>query len=315
MVADASVPLPKSLVARNRRRRLSSHVYTLATLVVALALFGGMLGAYHPALDTLGAFRLQAMAALAAALVMASITQRFMPGLVAAVAFTAGLASVFPWIKGPSVDAPAVTLLQANLLRYNEASPELVAAIRESGADLVTVQEVSESNIGVLDALGRYYPHQMYCEGAVGSGLAVLSKSPIGSGVSCDEDARLTGVEVETSGGPLAVYAFHAYWPWPYGHQEQFARAVKGLGEKDMPMVIGGDFNMTPWSHAVGEFARATNTEVTAGLSPTIALAAGLASLRIDHVLCPKGWACEAETLNLPGSDHLGLLTRMAPAT
>ncbi len=90
---------------------------------------------------------------------------------------------------------------------------------------------------------------------------------------------------------------------------------LPALASVARPVLVGGDFNMVPWSHTLARFAQATGTERAGSILYTLPLAGGWVALPIDHVLVPRGMG-RSGTRRLPllGSDHHGVLAGFALA-
>lgn len=210
-------------------------------------------------------------------------------------------------------------LYQKNLLfRLADAAP-VAEDILASVADFVTLQELHSRNRSILGALRQAYPHQQLCPFAAVGGVAVLSRWPATDVAPlCGEGNGWAAMQVETPDGPMWVLSVHLHWPFPYGQSAQLQRILPALGSLNGPAVVGGDFNMVPWSYAVAAVGRATGTQSAGLVGGTFAfsyhregrnLAAWMPLLPIDHVLVPvEGGPISLEKRPQLGSDHHGLL-------
>ena len=86
------------------------------------------------------------------------------------------------------------------------------------------------------------------------------------------------------------------------------------------PLIVAGDFNAAPWSWVVARAAEVTGTDVLGGTRVTWkgSYRTPFGPLpepwghQIDQILLSEGiGVASVETLDLPGSDHLGLLLRL----
>ncbi|MDJ0827873.1 MAG: endonuclease/exonuclease/phosphatase family protein [Rhodobacter sp.] len=279
--------------------------------LASLALAASHLGALHALGDSLAVFRLH-FVALAAALALAlAVTGRRVGLVLAVAAVLGGGQAVWGWVWSPGgAGAGTLTVYQKNL-SFRLADPEAVAAdILAAGPDIVTLQEVTGRTAAVLDALAESYPTQLRCPFAAVGGVAVASRFPAvpGSG-TCAEGQGLAALRVETPSGPVTLASLHLHWPWPYRQRDQLRRLLPHLAALTGPVVLGGDFNMVPWSHTVRRVEAATGALRTGPARPSFPRWSWL-PLPIDHVLAPGGTG-QTQIRPRLGSDHRGLLARV----
>jgi endonuclease/exonuclease/phosphatase (EEP) superfamily protein YafD len=227
---------------------------------------------------------------------------------VAVAAFVTTLPRATPAPSGGQV----VRVYQKNLLSLLTNPRKLVADIRGSGADIVTLEEVTSHNKHLIDALKDLYPSQTYCPGRLSGGQAVLSKYPaVGPTIPCEDSRDAAGMLVDTGRYRIWAVAIHLPWPWPYGQAEQVDAVDKLLGTLTQPIVLGGDFNMVPWANSVARIERAGSMVLAGDAGPSFKLPDLPLSIPIDHVLMPEGSrAAHSELRPAFGSDHLGVLSR-----
>lgn len=272
----------------------------------ASVLLAGFGGALHPALDSLALLRIPAAAGcLIFALLLARPRAVVWSGVgvSGSVLIVLGAARI---MAGP--EGQGITIYQKNLWAGNVASRALIADIRDSGADLVMLQEVSDRNVALLAQLEEEYPHQQFCRFSAWSGMAVLSRFPAVAEGICSEGRGMAGLRVEGPDGPFWALSIHLHWPWPHGQARQVDRLLPQLQALEGPVVIGGDFNMVSWAHSVRSIAAATETQRVGQRLPTI-FPRG-APLPIDMVFAPTPGRNERRPQF--GSDHYGIVARVA---
>ncbi|MDX2482774.1 MAG: endonuclease/exonuclease/phosphatase family protein [Pseudodonghicola sp.] len=283
---------------------------------VALAALAGVVlgygGVLHPAGDSLAVFRVP-LAGLAGLMLLLLRRPRRRVLLGLAVVVLALVPRFWALVPG-SAPAPAVlTIYQKNLL-FNRPDPKpLVADILARSPDIVTLQEVSEQNRPVLEALRQEYPYQQYCDYRAVGGPAVLSRWPAVPGSALCAYG-LSALQVETPAGPVWVVALHLRWPWPYGQAAQLDGLEPVLSALSGPKVIGGDFNSVAWSHAVTRVARASGTRRVGREAVSFALPYGGFGVGIDHVLASGAQPGTIQVLERLGSDHRGVLAQVSVA-
>ena len=291
--------------ASRMRSALRGSGWLVAALCGAV-LLAGFGGALHPALDSLALLRIPAaIGCLVFTLALARPRALVLlaAGLSASVLIVLGAARI---MAGP--EGLGIRVYQKNLWAGNVASRALVADIRQSGADLVMLQEVSDRNFPLLALLEDDYPHQHFCRFSAWSGMAVLSRFPaIGEGI-CSDGRGMAGLRVEGPDGPFWALSIHLHWPWPHGQARQVERLLPQLQALDGPVIIGGDFNMVPWGQSVRSIAAATGTGRVGQRLPTI-FPYG-APLPIDMVYAPTPGRIDRRPQF--GSDHYGVVARLA---
>jgi endonuclease/exonuclease/phosphatase (EEP) superfamily protein YafD len=205
----------------------------------------------------------------------------------------------------------AVSVLSFNNMLINRNSRMLERYIRRKQADIVVLIEIGSSKKPLLRRLKKLYPYQKHCAGVKKCHIAVLSKYRFVAG----------GLQTFNPGSPpyvwvrlgpkmsgLTVVATHLIRP-PYlklqlGHVNGlsgFVRNIKG------PVIVAGDFNLTPWSYLFRKFARQGKLTAVTGVSPTWPVwFANLAQFPIDHMFVTPGIKTRLITTGVRlGSDHL----------
>lgn len=275
-----------------------------------LALSGGYLGALHPLGDSLAVFRVPfAGGAIVFAFLLRHDVRAALFGLLASVVML-GM-----WLGhsggGQDLTAPELTLYQQNLLWRNAGNARLVAAIRDSGADLVTLEEVSDQNLPILQSLQPDYPVQHVCAFRKVGRVAVLARGLRATQrLTCAEDLGLAAMEVEGPKGRFWVAALHLPWPWPHEQAAHVERIVAELTALEGPMILAGDFNAVAWSHTVKRIGAAGGMARVGPYGATFELPPLGYPIGIDHVLAPKGLGVIERQPKL-ASDHHGLLARL----
>lgn len=291
-------------------RRFLYGLIWLSALAAVLAFAFGFAGRLHPAGDSFAVFRLYFAGAAAVFLfVLGLVGSRVAWGACATILLFA-TPTALSYLRFGEARGGNAAIYQKNLY-FRGYSPELIAEdILNSGADIVTLQELSQSNKVVLDLLRSTYPTQAYCSFNAIGGTAVLSRWPAKDGeVVCSEQRGLTAVELDVPGhGPIWAVSLHLHWPWPYGQAKHVRALLPQLAGLEGHVVIGGDFNMVPWGSSVMQIETATRTEHVGPTSVTLRRAGRFALLPIDHVLLPQGWRAALEIRPELGSDHRGVL-------
>lgn len=292
------------------------------TLLSAAALAASHAGTHLPAGDALAAGRLQ-LALVTFVLGLATLLRkrRMADRLFGAAAMTAALISGLGAARAFLPDGTAAAragaaefrIYQKNLLSHAWPRRPLAEAIVASGAEIVTLQEVSDHNRRFMGTLWQAYATQQVCETAHRGAIAVLSHwRAVPGSAECGSGYALIQL-VPPQGAPFWVVALHLRWPWPADRQHPQSQAIAArVAALDGPVVLSGDFNMQPWGASVRRIAQAAGARLVRPSFVTFTEPSPLLLLSIDHVLLPEGWTGTAKAQPLMGSDHLGLLVGVA---
>ncbi|EBA11403.1 endonuclease/exonuclease/phosphatase family protein [Roseobacter sp. CCS2] len=264
-----------------------------------LAVLFGFAGALHPAFDSLSLLRLP-LAVLCLLVLVFPMGVRLRLMLAAAVLLGAG--TTVPMLVG-TADADDLRIYSKNMWFGNRELDALAADIRDSGADVVTLQEVSPTNRPMLADLRDIYPHQHLCSFSGWNGIAVLSREPIVQ-TKCSHRRAVAAAQINMGQGPVWVASVHLSWPFPYGNARSAEVASDVLETLESPVVMAGDFNIFPWAQSVQSMQHAAALRVAQPVRPTFDLRG--VPLLLDHVHAPGGGT--AQYRGLLGSDHLGVL-------
>ncbi|MBL8145642.1 MAG: endonuclease/exonuclease/phosphatase family protein [Anaerolineae bacterium] len=204
------------------------------------------------------------------------------------------------------------------------AKPDrLTAALRDSSADIIGLEELSEEQAAALEAgLADLYPWRvLFGRGIPGKGI--LSRFPIHDQKQLSFHPKRPDLhaQVEREGGLMHVIVVH---PPPPAPQEINARArqmaeISKLVNLPDPVVLMGDMNMTHWQQAYHELLNAglldAFAEAGRGSSLTFPTRRGslplLPMIRLDYIFhSTELTALEAWVGADGGSDHLPLFAR-----
>ena len=293
------------------------RIVRVAGIAAILLLALGWLGALHPAFDSIGHFRVHMLvgAAFVFLILLALRAWGITFALVAAAAVSVAL--MHPALPGlaPEGGSADFTVAQQNLLYINVLPEQAAAVLERSGADVLLLQEVTGPNDGILARLLAAYPAQTVCPFRNLRAVAIVSRRPFAAAPSCLEGHGLVTAPVAVGGRTVTFASLHASWPWPRDQWSNLPALEPRLRALGGPLVLGGDFNATPWSAFVRRVADAADAQIVSGFRFTfnlLVLPQGdtrFGGLPIDHVLhSPDLVPSGADLLPHAGSDHLGTL-------
>ena len=298
-----------------RGLRVLAHVVLWSALALIAASFAGAL---HGLGDSLAVFRHWfAVAAAAAAMVLLRgrlriATAALLAGFLVAAPIMAGWFG--DWLGARSgtgaTGGGRYSFYQKNLLYNGTDRQAIIDDILQATPDFVSMQEISDANLEIYEALAARYPSRILCSFRGVGRVAILSRFPL-----VDGQARCLGrqgpaaIRVRTPDGPVWALALHLSWPFPRPQAAQVAAMLPLLRALERPIVLGGDFNMVPWSNTMRQIQRATGTKRAGAVVFTFRHKLWPLWLPIDHVLVPSGRG-RLERRPLAGSDHYGILLR-----
>lgn len=235
-----------------------------------------------------------------------------------------GLALPLPWLlaspEAPRLEraTPVLSLASANVHIDNPSTQPLANWLARAQPDVVLLQEVTPRYASELGRL-TIYPYRKLAAQESPFGIALLSRYPLSEVVVHQDDDGVQTLEarVELNGRMVALAAMHPMPPVSddYRRSRDFklaaqARAAQG---SNLPAIVAGDLNTTPWS-----------TALTVGVAPTLkramplaptwpSLGAGMMGIPIDQILLSRHWAViSSEQGPDIGSDHLPVLVKLA---
>lgn len=314
------------------RTALSSLMFAFASLCAAAALVAHG-GRWHPRLDVLSHFApiwlLGGLLVLAASPISPPGHNRTINLMAGAVAVLAALGLVAPeYLRPMSARAPADAPRQLKLVQFNNKAErtrtkEAADWIVAEKADVVVLEEASPFLVQALRDRG-YHAACGRCS------VAILSRAiPVATDVP-QVDIR-TGARAPTaratfapSDGGYSVVGVHYVWP-TYGdmQQRQGRRLARVLAELPSErLILAGDFNSTPWSHARRAEDKLFGLERRTKALFSWPTGEGMPPwwritpfLPIDHVYAGKDW----KTVSVKrgpklGSDHFPVVVVLALA-
>ncbi len=288
-----------------------------------LALIGVVLGYGGPVfhgLDLLGHFRLHLLIVAVVLFLLALSLRRIGAIWRAAAAAVFALAGLSPLWEGPvaTADGPALTVLTANLRYDNPQAAEMLATLVAANADILVTNETTTATLDGANPLSALYPHRLSLKtrGRI-LRTVIWSKYPTSDGALFLEDkvgptGALAVVELP-NGRRVSVLGLHLAHALP-GNQRRQIEALDAItAEVPRPLIVLGDFNAAPWSHALRKIESLTGTKRVPGYRITwrgeyptpVGPIPALMGHAIDHVLLSPGMAAETvKLIPIPGSDH-----------
>ena len=265
--------------------------------------------------------------AVVAGTLVALIGRRWILAGVSALVLAAGAFAYAPlYVPDAAPEEPEgvrLRVMQANLMIGLADPTVVVGQAREGSVDIVTIQELTDASVvGLRDAgMEELFPYS-YLQPHVtgGGGAGIYSRYPISGNRELDGYGPVNlATQVEVPGSePISLLAVHpgpAYitpadiWTAELDTLRDDLEAVSVSG----PVIVSGDFNTTYSHKKFRNLLDAGYSDAAAqlgkGLIPTYPTDKGTpAVVGIDHILTNTGHARSLERIDLPGSDHHGLI-------
>ena len=159
-------------------------------------------------------------------------------------------------------EAPRLHLLSFNLNKNNQHTDNIIRIVRDSGADVVAIQELSTwAADGFNNQLADLYPYRALHPQSDFSGQGILSRYPLSADEYWQINLGHQSLQLDWNGRPIAFYNVHPIHPLRGLHFDAQARTeeiddvLRRTETVTDPLLIAGDFNMTNLSD---DYARVT---------------------------------------------------------
>lgn len=327
------------------KRPIWQRVIGAVMLVVAVlaggAMLAGRLGDVWWFFDLFAPFQMQyTIALIVAALGLAAARLRRAAGVVAIVAVI-GVARIAPLYIAPAGQASesveSITLMHFNVGIENHRFNDIIAALDASGADLVTIQELSTGlDRAITRRSQRYRPLLTQPrDHAFGQGVYIRRSGRLNEAIESAEATHIpparnvpvTEVTLDLDGKRLTLLAVHTFAPvTPKMHRlretmmrqlGQRAAVARADGES---LIIVGDMNATPWCSAYRQMMRPgglVDSQRGFGYQPTWTFPGTFIgkplTIPIDHCLHTPDLTTVSRGVGPSlGSDHRAILVTLA---
>ena len=286
-----------------------------AGLVCSLVSLGATLSAHHLIFDLLAHFRIQYIVLIFGVLCLSLGRRQFWKGL--ALVFCLSVHTFYVVRSqlplGPVVDtdSPSIRVMSSNLLASNTEYHEHVRYIRDVDPDVIVFQEYTSAWAEALSSALSEYEHKVSVSLESPFGIALFSKLPIiRSNLDASNNTHRPGIDsvVSTASGTLRIIGAHP--PPPVSQQlyeernAQLQALANVTNSEDLPLVVLGDLNITPWSAHFREFVeigRLRDGRRGFGILPTWPAGFLVLQIPIDHVIVNDG----VVVLDMGSSDKL----------
>lgn len=298
------------------------------TVIVWLAQLAGLFSRAAWPFDLFAHFRVQYAVLFVVLALTLLILRRWMFALVALAGFGVSIVPMMaylPRLSGATASAaangPTFRLLSFNVWFRNPDMATTAAYIEQSQADAVVLLELTPPQAEALRSLLPSYPHFHIEPSRMGA--AVFTKWPVLAAESmplAKDGAIAARVQIDWHGTPVTVLGVHLNWPLgPRNSQfrnEELAGVVAFSKSQREPLIVAGDFNLTPWSQYFSDALEQSGLHDAAtgfGLARSWPSQFAPVGMRIDHCLLSRDWQSLRVAIGPSlGSDHLPLLADLS---
>jgi endonuclease/exonuclease/phosphatase (EEP) superfamily protein YafD len=308
--------------------RLILKLAIAGTTLVWLALLAGLFSRAAWPFDLFAHFRVQYAVSFVVLTVLLLILRRWVFALVALAGFGISIVPMIPYLPSTSAgtaaaatNGPTFRLLSFNVWFRNPDMATTAAYIEQSQADAVVLLELTPPQAETLRPLLPSYPHFHIEPSRMGA--AVFTKWPVLAAESiplAKDGAIAARVKIDWRGTPVTVLGVHLNWPLgPRNSQfrnEELAGVVAFSKAQREPLIVAGDFNLTPWSEYFSDALEESGLHDSArgfGLARSWPAQFAPVGMRIDHCLLSREWQSLRVDIGPPlGSDHLPLMADLS---
>lgn len=299
-------------------------------IILALACLGTVgapLGIWSSHVERMSHFRLWWIGLLVIlGLVYARTKRKALAGVaITAVAWAAW--PLLPYWHAPGEDnpdaspTPTFKIIAWNLLWENPRKPEGLRWLSAQNADLLLLTECTLDWMKVLAPLKSKYPHQISSGRDGAEGMWLLSRHPLDppDPAGLAQNKPWISTVVHASGGRLRFIGMHPRTPRSGARFEerniQYDRAAAISANSEIPVIVAGDLNCTPfspWFSRLLTHGKLRDTAEGHGLGGTWS-GQGI-HLPIDHILASPGWSVIGREIHPDrmGSDHNPVIAILA---
>jgi endonuclease/exonuclease/phosphatase (EEP) superfamily protein YafD len=242
---------------------------------------------------------------------------------------TLGAASTVPLVvsrrqRRPVAGAAPLSIVHANLLFDNMRMADVGRLLERLDADVLTFSEYTPHHAHVLREapVAAAYPHRIELPAALASGTALWSRYPVTPSEPPATRHHTVVGDVDGPAGLVRIIVVHTQSPVVHHVQWSADLATLARLEPGRPAVMTGDFNAAWWHpefrRLLANGWRDVHQIVGRGLSPSwpVDRLVPPAFIRLDHGLVNDGLVVDRVIdLDIPGSDHRGLLVSVRTAS
>ena len=310
---------------------MKRRVRWLDRLLVSLAAFVAALGLLPLAarlwwmLDLTTHFRLQYLAVTAIVLALLALRRQWKAAGALLVIGALNAWPVLPYVPRPRTAATAsaepLKILTVNVSYRQFSGRRFHEIVADAQPDVLLVVEFTPHAAEVLADLDKRFAYGLKAPAEGPYGIALWSRFPLAAAQTFPlGPVPAVEARVQTPGGDFTLLGVHLSAPTLPRRAVQRNKELELLAERragvEGPLVVAGDFNVTPYSPYFTDWLSATGlTDTRRGhtLAPSWPATLPILGIPIDHVAVTSDFDIRTHR-RLPsfGSDHWGVLAELA---
>lgn len=213
-----------------------------------------------------------------------------------------------------------LSVMTVNVSVRNDAPDTLLATLTRERPDVILVVELTQRWRSALERLADTYPYRKLAPESGPFGLGLLSRFPIERARLVElGSTRAVDARLDAPGGAFRMLGVHLMPPMSARLAAERNRQLERLAglraDIDEPLVVLGDFNVSPYSPYYTDWVRATGlVDTIAGRGPSATWPTFLPVLGIpiDHCLVSPHFGVRGRRhLSEFGSDHYPVLVSL----
>lgn len=220
------------------------------------------------------------------------------------------------WPPSKVAEGKRITLRVCNVFCHNPDPSHTLQLLRDTPTDVAVLLEVTSDWAERLQELRDIYPHMQFDPQAGAFGIGVLSRQPwVNLQHRTFGRRRLPSLIIDFPIDGDRTWQLIATHPLPpissfnaAARDEQLQRVATYCAEHEGPIVVAGDLNASPWSHAFRGLCREGGLHDSGlgfGIHPTWPTLGPMAVIPIDHILPSRDVGVASRQVeHAVGSDH-----------
>ena len=268
-------------------------------------------------------FRVQYLIGLSVILLLCALRKKLILSVTAAVFIVPNLwaitTDVFPESNNDVSGGSSFRVVSINVRASNTQYSQVLRSARDIDPDLLLLLELTDSWHHEATRLESAYPFAHYYPRSDNYGIALLSRHPVVNAELIrvgSSDLPLLHAGLEIDGVRVDFIGVHLQWPLGKSRTDERNSQLRALGDllanADVPTIVAGDFNTTPWSDSFQAMISESGGERLSyghGFSPTWPTFLPPFLIPIDHIVVSSDLQITAKFSGSDvGSDHLPLV-------